>query len=88
MICLGIFGIYAALASKMHRVNKVFNQSNRFQRVQVRVIGPSLMFLALDLILLITWTASSPLEFEYTENSSARFSPDTLHWNTRLCWLC
>ena len=90
MICMGVFGIYAALASKMHRANKVFNQSNRFQRVQVRVIdgiGPSLIFLALDLVLLITWTASSPLEFEYTDNSSACFSPDALEYSVVLALL-
>ena len=90
MICMGVFVIYAALASKMHRVNKVFNQSNRFQRVQVRVIdgiGPSLIFLALDLVLLITWTASSPLEFEYTDNSSACFSPDALEYSVVLALL-
>ena len=90
MICLGIFGVYAALASKMHRVNRVFNRSNRFQRVQVRVIdgiGPSLVFLALELVLLITWTASSPLEFENTDDSSACFSPDTVEYSVVLAVL-
>jgi len=60
---------FSALFSKLYRINKVFKHSKGFKRVKVSmkdVIVPFCILLSANFIVLATWTAYAPLQWDRT----------------------
>ena len=72
LLSLGFTTVFAALYSKIWRINKIFRHAKGFKRVKVSekdVLIPFLVLLVLNVSLLTAWTAVDPLHWvrEYQE---------------------
>lgn len=66
LLSLGFTTVFAALYSKIWRINKIFRNAKGFKRVKVSekdVLAPFLVLFILNVILLIGWTAVDPLHW-------------------------
>lgn len=78
---LAVFGFtltYSMLFSKIWRVNQIVRNSEQCRRVEVKakdVLGPFAIFMAANSIVLICWTAVSPLVYV------RHYHPGTDDWN-------
>ena len=78
LVSIGFTVSFAALFSKLWRINRLFNESIGLQRVVVRlrdVLTPFLVLFTLNLAFLLAWTFGDPLHWE-------RFSVRGEAWNT------
>lgn len=67
LMSIGFTTTFAALFSKTWRVNKIFHNPSRFSRIKVTakdVIGPYMVLLAVNVIVLSCWTAIAPLVYD------------------------
>ena len=72
MASAGFTLVFSALFSKTWRVNKLFHNPNRFQRMKVKekdVIMPLVVLMVANAIVLACWTALNPLQYVRVENS-------------------
>lgn len=63
-LSFGLTTIFAAQFSKIWRIHRVYKSAQRFRRVKVRVrdvLGPFLVLISLNLIILTVWTVKYPL---------------------------
>ena len=63
------FSIHSALFSKLKRINKLFKNAKGFKRVKITmmdVLTPFFVLITANIIVLITWTAYSPLRWTRT----------------------
>ena len=66
LLSVGFVTSFAALFSKLYRLNKVMSKAKRFRRVTVRaqdVLYPFFILLTLNVIVLSIWTAVAPLKW-------------------------
>lgn len=66
LLSLGFTTVFAALYSKIRRINKIFRNAKGFKRVKVSekdVLVPFLVLLVLNVSLLTAWTAVDPLHW-------------------------
>jgi gamma-aminobutyric acid type B receptor len=66
LLSVGFTTIFAALFSKTWRINKIFHNPNRFQKMSVAprdVVAPLAILLTVNVMVLVTFTIRSPLEF-------------------------
>lgn len=87
LISMGFTFVFAALFSKLWRINQVFRAASRFQRVVIRerdVLRPFLLLMTLNIVLLLSWTLVDPLRWHrvYTDelNSYGRCSAEGEAW--------
>lgn len=73
-----LFFKFSALYTKTRRINLIFHNPNAFKRIKVSVkdvMKPYLVFMAVNIITLVSWTAIAPLTYQ-------RFDyPGTDDWN-------
>jgi 7 transmembrane sweet-taste receptor of 3 GCPR/Receptor family ligand binding region len=65
-LSFGLTTIFAAQFSKIWRIHRVYRSAQRFRRVKVRVrdvLGPFLVLMSLNLIILTVWTVKYPLKW-------------------------
>lgn len=78
LLCIGFTTTFSALFSKTWRINQVMRNAAKFKRVKVEVkdvMLPFIIIMVINLIILISWTAISPLKYH-------RFpDPGTDPWN-------
>jgi gamma-aminobutyric acid type B receptor len=63
---IGFTIIFSALFSKLWRINKIYQSAQSFQRIKVTerdVLTPLVLLLVANLVVLITWTIVSPIEY-------------------------
>jgi hypothetical protein len=68
-LSIGFSICFAALFSKLMRINSIQRASKKMRRVVIKpymVLKPFLFMLLLNLIILVTWTAVSPLKYDPT----------------------
>jgi len=76
---MGFVVAFSALFSKTWRTNRLILNPARFQKVKVGVkdvIAPLVLFLVVNLVILICWTALSPMKFvrEYDIDATDAFN--------------
>jgi len=67
LMSIGFTTTFAALFSKTWRINKIFHNPSCFSRIKVTavdVIGPYVVLMAINVIVLACWTAIAPLVFD------------------------
>jgi hypothetical protein len=65
-LSFGLTTVFAALFSKIWRIDQLFRNARRFRRVQVRVrdvLWPFVALMSLNLIILTVWTVMFPLRW-------------------------
>jgi len=75
LVSIGFTTSFAALFSKIWRVVRVMKSSMAMRRVEVKytdVLGPFVVLLTMNLVLLLVWTILDPMKYERT------YSPQTL----------
>ena len=65
-LSIGLTTIFAALFSKTWRINRLFRSAKVFRRVTIRVrdvLWPLFILLAINVVILTTWTVVDPLQW-------------------------
>ena len=76
LLCIGFSLTFAALSSKLKRINKLFSHAAmRWIKVEPKdVMKPLIVFLLLNVFLLSLWSGLSPLVWEREVSSVDRFN--------------
>eukprot|EP00578_Thalassiosira_sp_NH16_P004470 CAMPEP_0181138052 /NCGR_PEP_ID=MMETSP1071-20121207/34035_1 /TAXON_ID=35127 /ORGANISM="Thalassiosira sp., Strain NH16" /LENGTH=487 /DNA_ID=CAMNT_0023224851 /DNA_START=1 /DNA_END=1465 /DNA_ORIENTATION=+ len=78
LLTIGFTTVFSALFAKTWRINKILHNPNAFRHIKVSekdVMKPYLIMMAMNIIVLTSWTAISPLTYQRMD------SPGTDDWN-------